>query len=502
MAVVINGDTGISPVTASGTSASVDGMTVGRGGGEVSTNTAVGASALTTNSSGANNSAFGQIALQANTSGSQNIAIGVNSLNANTTGSENSGVGVSALAFNTTGANNTAVGRQALNQNTTASNNTAVGYQAAYSNTTGANNVVVGKQSLYTNSTGGGLTAIGNQVLQGNTASDNTAMGYNTMNNNTTGTMNTAIGGGQFGVLGGALSSNSTGSYNTALGHLSLYSNTTASQNTAVGYQSGYTQTTAGGGFNTLLGFQAGYTSNTYQLTLVGGQAGYNTTGPNNTFIGANSGDQITSGRNNSILGRYNGNQNSLDIRTSNNYIVLSDGDGNPRGYYNGPSGFWAFSNGTASSTVGNFYTDSTNPYGLYVSFNAASPNNTSNYVFGANDSSGQVYRIWSNGTTSGRSDSRLKKNIAPANSQLSDVMAMEVVNYEWNQSIEGTKEIGWIAQQVQQIKPNLVQENDDGYLHLKREPMVAILWKAVQELKTIVDAQAAEIAELKAKVV
>jgi len=46
MTVIINGDTGISPVTASGTSASVDGMTVGRGGGEVATNTAVGAGAI------------------------------------------------------------------------------------------------------------------------------------------------------------------------------------------------------------------------------------------------------------------------------------------------------------------------------------------------------------------------------------------------------------------------------------------------------------------------
>ena len=35
--------------------------------------------------------------------------------------------------------------------------------------------------------------------------------------------------------------------------------------------------------------------------------------------------------RKNTIIGSYNGNQGSLDIRTSSNNIVLSDGDGNPR---------------------------------------------------------------------------------------------------------------------------------------------------------------------------
>jgi hypothetical protein len=41
----------------------------------------------------------------------------------------------------------------------------------------------------------------------------------------------------------------------------------------------------------------------------------------------------VTTGSNNTILGAYNGNQGGLDIRTSSNNIVLSDGDGNPRLY-------------------------------------------------------------------------------------------------------------------------------------------------------------------------
>jgi len=42
----------------------------------------------------------------------------------------------------------------------------------------------------------------------------------------------------------------------------------------------------------------------------------------------------MTSGTKNTILVVYNVNQGGLDIRTSSNYIVLSDGDGNPRGIF------------------------------------------------------------------------------------------------------------------------------------------------------------------------
>jgi hypothetical protein len=39
----------------------------------------------------------------------------------------------------------------------------------------------------------------------------------------------------------------------------------------------------------------------------------------------------MTTGSKNTIIGRYDGNQGGLDIRTASNNIVLSDGDGNPR---------------------------------------------------------------------------------------------------------------------------------------------------------------------------
>jgi hypothetical protein len=63
---------------------------------------------------------------------------------------------------------------------------------------------------------------------------------------------------------------------------------------------------------------------------MVGQFAGNSTTtGEKNTFIGAVSGRYVSTGSGNTLLGSYNGNQSGLDIRTSSNNIVLSDGDCN-----------------------------------------------------------------------------------------------------------------------------------------------------------------------------
>jgi hypothetical protein len=155
----------------SGTDLTVYGVRVGRGGGAISTNTAVGASALAANTTGADNTALGLNALASNTTGINNTASGRFALTSNTTGTGNTASGYSSLATNiagnyntasgglslysNTGSNNTAIGYDALNNNTTASNNTAVGYQAGYAITTGTNNVCFGAGAGYGSPVGG-----------------------------------------------------------------------------------------------------------------------------------------------------------------------------------------------------------------------------------------------------------------------------------------------------------------------------------------------------------
>jgi hypothetical protein len=115
-----------------------------------------------------------------------------------------------------------------------------------------------------------------------------------------------------------SLLANTTGQDNIAIGDSALKANTIGIDNTAVG--KGALLTNISGSYNVASGALA--------LALA--------TGSYNTAIGRNAGGYISSGAKNTIIGNYSGNQGGLDIRTLSNYIVLSDGDGNPRAYWDG----------------------------------------------------------------------------------------------------------------------------------------------------------------------
>ena len=321
------------------TDALISGLTVGKGGGAISTNTAVGASAFNATNSGAYGTAIGFQAGTANTSGPQNTfiggasgpanttggynaAIGAFSFYQNTSGSYNSAFGYDSLEKNTTGSYNTAVGGQALHENTTASNNTAIGYQAGYSNTTGLNNFYGGYQAglngttasynvaigtpdggyglsaAQTNTTGQALIAIGSGALARNTtASHNNAVGYQSLFFNTTGANNTALG-------NYALNSNTTASNSTAVGYQAGYANTTGNSIVFMGYQAGYNHTT--GTRNTYIGYVTGFSNQTGNYNVaVGSNALYSATGTGyNTAVGDYAMNATSTGSNNTAMGQ------------------------------------------------------------------------------------------------------------------------------------------------------------------------------------------------------
>jgi len=176
--------------------ANIDGITVGRGGQTtVSSNTAVGSSALNSASlTGTNNTAVGVSALQNTTTGGSNSAMGVAALRDNTTGGANSAVGASALQNNTTGGFNSAVGTFALQLNTTGGNNSAVGTFALQNNTTGGSNSAVGVSALLSNITGSFNSAVGLSALRNNTTGGfNSAVGVNALRR-IAGSNNVAVG--------------------------------------------------------------------------------------------------------------------------------------------------------------------------------------------------------------------------------------------------------------------------------------------------------------------
>ena len=162
-----------------GGDALINGLTVGTGNGNISTNTATGFQALTSNTTGSSNNAIGNSALFSNTVGGNNTATGYAALYYNTTGTVNTATGNQALFFNTTGNFNNATGNGALFFNTTGSQNTADGNGALNSNTIGSQNTATGYAALLLNTTGNYNTAYGNSALLSNsTGSNNTALGY------------------------------------------------------------------------------------------------------------------------------------------------------------------------------------------------------------------------------------------------------------------------------------------------------------------------------------
>ena len=192
--------------------ASISGLTVGKGGGALSTNTAVGNGALAATNTNGFNVAIGQYAFNANTTGQGGVAIGSGALQNNTTGNNNTATGINSLLYNTTGQYSSAFGTASLQSNTTGSNNVACGYGALQNNTTASDNTAVGYQALYNSNT-----------------NDNAAFGQQAATAVTTGVANTAIG-------RGALLALTTGSYNTAVGNVANNFGTTGSYTVAVGY--------------------------------------------------------------------------------------------------------------------------------------------------------------------------------------------------------------------------------------------------------------------------
>jgi len=127
----------------SGTDLTVYGIRVGRGAGAVSTNTVVGASAFSSNTSGTNNTVVGTSAGVGNTTGLYNTAIGDSALNLNATGSGNTVLGQGAMYSGTNGSYNTAVGYSAGNASY-GSYNAYLGYQSGSGMSSGSYNVIVG----------------------------------------------------------------------------------------------------------------------------------------------------------------------------------------------------------------------------------------------------------------------------------------------------------------------------------------------------------------------
>ena len=459
-------------------------------------NIAIGSNALRFNTDRSNLVAIGDSALFNNGLGASssehalgNVAVGSKSLFANTTGYNNTATGFEALKLNTTGSSNMAAGYQALDSNTTGNNNTATGVWAMFRNTTGFNNTAYGLSALYDNKTGYVNTAIGMYALNKNISGiSNTATGYSALTASTTGDYNTAMG-------TSALLNNVTGSSNTAVGMLALYSNNASSSNTAMGYQAGYLITgghniaigvnalysNSAGNLNTAIGNFAGSTNNGNANVFLGYSAGQNETGSNKLYIANSNADAnnalIYGEFDNQVL-RINGNLGIGQASAGYKLSLKHDGFGLQIQHTNAGATSWDLWQGASPSGNLNLYTPSSNVGNF-------------NYTTG-------VY--------SATSDRRLKENIRPMNSVLEDIMKLQASSYTYKTDPEHKESIGFIAQDVELLFPQLVTPpSKDGGREtnytMNYAGFAVLAIKAIQEQQKIIETQEERIARLEALV-
>ena len=86
-------------------------------------------------------------------------------------------------------------------------------------------------------------------------------------------------------------------------------------------------------------------------------------------------------------------------------------------------------------------------------------------------------------------SDARLKDNSTAIESPLEKVCKINGVSFNWNDKQSayevGKKDIGVIAQEVEEVLPELVTTRDNGYKAVRYEKIVALLIEAVKEQQT-----------------
>lgn len=105
-------------------------------------------------------------------------------------------------------------------------------------------------------------------------------------------------------------------------------------------------------------------------------------------------------------------------------------------------------------------------------------------------------------GTWGSSSDVRQKENIKDISSGLDKICAMRSVSYNTiGSDPEQKDQIGFIAQEVEEIVPEIVSTDREGYKGIAYAKLTPILVKAIQEQQELIEELRREIAELSLRV-
>ena len=217
-----------------------------------------------------------------------------------------------------------------------------------------------------------------------------------------------------------------------------------------------------------------------------------------NTAVGASAGQANTTGSNNVFVGNTCGYSNT----TGNGGIFIGQGAGTTRattGDFNILIGATAQNSATGGS------------YEIVIGTN--NPTGKGSNTGYINAGGGGVYQGNNSATWSVTSDQRLKKNIVDNTEGLEKITAIRVRNFEYKLPEEVTEldptcaiertgvQLGVIAQELQEVCGDCVKTETTGVMSVNQDNLTWHMINAIKDLKALIDAQAAEIAELKAKV-
>ena len=466
-------------------------------------NTAIGNQAMRTNTTGYQNTATGSLALYSNTTGQLNTANGWASLNRNTGGLYNTANGAMAMYYNTSGSYNVGLGTLALHNNVTGSNNTVVGDGAGLGVITNSysNNSIVGYQAGY------GLTTGSNNVFLGNQAGYNVTSASNKLyiaNNN----VNPPLIYGDFSAATVGLGTITPAEKLEINGNLKFTVASTIYSNTGTALTIRPGDGTGSGGALTIRGGNAGIASGGAggDLNLVAGAnlplggSGYTNLGvPGVLNITGSYGYNSVGGRVNITAGAtscwslVSGSHSDVNIAGGTNLAASDAGSITVQGGYTigtscpppgATGGNIIIQSGLGSGTGTNGTIQLMNGN---VGIGTAAPTQKLHVVG----------NICYTGAIAACSDFRYKTNISPIQNSLTKLMLLQGVNYYWktseytNMDFSERKQIGFIAQDLEKIFPEMVFTDDKGYKSVDYSRLTPVLVETIK-------AQQKQIADIK----
>jgi hypothetical protein len=160
-----------------------------------------------------------------------------------------------------------------------------------------------------------------------------------------------------------------------------------------------------------------------------------------------------------------------------------------------------------SNSYVANFFNDGNNQnrYGLRVQAGADNGMGSTYYLNcydGDGTNVGYIVNIAGNFQIVDPSDIRTKTNIVDTIIDgLRIINGLHVVDFNRIQDPDGPKLTGFIAQEVQEVYPQMVTTGPDGMLGVSRGSLIPVLVKAVQEQQTQIESLRRIIEDLKAQI-